>query len=437
MLSIPMTGRCVFLVSVTTSLPGSKTLTVCLGASSGFSIAYSYGSKCLGDQSHTGGWRLAAQRHAHRWQLASWFPRILQDNFERRSFQPLPSKADAVHLIGEFFSKCNKAIPLFNESSFMKLVQRQFSWNPDESPSWWASFNVVLAFGYMERAQKSPDGSDNIQKSLGHIKNALNVVMELFMRTADILAAQALLSLALYFQRTPNPQPLFMFAASAMRLSQSMGLHRANTFGFSPAEVEERRRIFWVAFILDADISLRTGRPSVQDVKDFDVPLPSKTPQDELGIMTVDGVQINYFHMLAEFALVQRQIHRHLYTATAFKKSGENLIREINRCKEILLGWSKSFPEQFRPHRDFPSANHDLLPHVLRLHLAYHCCFAKLYHICVLTQQSVNRQSHNIVDIESLNRKLTDCIIASLESARSAVKLIDNVSVIDNDFFPW
>ena len=319
----------------------------------------------------------------------------------------------------------------------MKLVQRQFSWNPDESPSWWASFNVVLAFGYMERAQKSPDGSDNIQKSLGHIKNALNVVMELFMRTADILAAQALLSLALYFQRTPNPQPLFMFAASAMRLSQSMGLHRANTFGFSPAEVEERRRIFWVAFILDADISLRTGRPSVQDVKDFDVPLPSKTPQDELGIMTVDGVQINYFHMLAEFALVQRQIHRHLYTATAFKKSGENLIREINRCKEILLGWSKSFPEQFRPHRDFPSANHDLLPHVLRLHLAYHCCFAKLYHICVLTQQSVNRQSHNIVDIESLNRKLTDCIIASLESARSAVKLIDNVSVIDNDFFPW
>lgn len=437
MLSIPMMGRCGFLVSVRTSFLDSEILTIFLGASSGFSIASSYGSKWLGDQWHTGGWRLAAQRHAHRWQLASWFPRILQDNFERRSFQPLPSKADTMHLIDESFGKYNKAIPLFNESSFMRLVQRQFSWNPDERPSWWASFNVVLAFGYMERAQKSPDGSDNMQKSLGHIKNALNVVVELFMRTADILAAQALLSLALFFQRTPNPQPLFMFAVAAMRLSQSMGLHRANTFGFSPAEVEERRRTFWVAFILDADISVRTGRPSVQDVKDFDVPLPSKTPQDDLGIITIDGVRFNYFHILAEFALVQRQIHRHLYTATAFKNSGENLAKEITHCKETLLEWSKTFPGQFRPQRDFPSVNHDLLPHVLRLHLAYHCCFAKLYHICVLAQQSINRQSHTIADIESLNRELTDCIVASLESARSAVKLIDNVSAIDNDFFPW
>ena len=342
-----------------------------------------------------------------------------------------------MHLIGEFFNKYNRAIPLFNESSFMRLVQRQFSWNPDESPSWWASLNVALAFGYMERAQKSPDGNDNMQKSLGHIKNALNVVVELFMRTADILAAQALLSLALYFQRTPNPQPLFMFAAAAMRLSQSMGLHRANTFGFSPAEVEERRRTFWVAFILDADISVRTGRPSVQDMKDFDVPLPSNTPQDELGIITFDGVQINYFHVLAQFALVQRQIHRHLYTATAFKKFGERLVKEITHCKEILLEWSKSFPGQFHPQRDFPSGNHDLLPHVLRLHLAYHSCFAKLYHICVLAQQSVNRQSHTIADIESLNRDITDCILASLESARSAVRLIDNVSAIDSDSFPW
>ena len=131
MLSIPMMGRCGFLVSVRTSFLDSEILTIFLGASSGFSIASSYGSKWLGDQWHTGGWRLAAQRHAHRWQLASWFPRILQDNFERRSFQPLPSKADTMHLIDESFGKYNKAIPLFNESSFMRLVQRQFSWNPD------------------------------------------------------------------------------------------------------------------------------------------------------------------------------------------------------------------------------------------------------------------------------------------------------------------
>lgn len=50
-----------------------------------------------------------------------------------------------------------------------------------------------------------------------------------------------------------------------------------------------------MAFILDADISFRTGRPSVQDVKDFDVPLSGKNPQGGFGVLTHEGVQITFF----------------------------------------------------------------------------------------------------------------------------------------------
>jgi hypothetical protein len=67
----------------------------------------------------------------------------------------------------------------------------------------------------------------------------MNVVTELFMRTCVLLAVQGLLGLALYFQGTPNPQPLFMFSAVAVRLSQSIGLHKSNSFGLPESQAEE------------------------------------------------------------------------------------------------------------------------------------------------------------------------------------------------------
>lgn len=145
---------------------------------------------------------------------------------------------------------------------------------PDESPFSWALLNVVIAFSYREISQASSEGSGDWKSSLGHIKNALNVVMDLFLRHADLPAIQGLLGLTLYFQGTPNAQALFMFATAAMRLSRSIGLHRNTTSGFSQSEIEERRRTFWITFILDADISIQVGRPLVQDMEDYDTPLP-------------------------------------------------------------------------------------------------------------------------------------------------------------------
>lgn len=194
-----------------------------------------------------------------------------------------------MQLLSEYFNGYNKALPLFDESRVDKLFQRQYSWNPESNPSWWAAFNVILGMSYKARAQKAVDGSEDWKKSLEHIRNALNVVVELFMRAADILAVQGLLELAVFFHETPDPQPLFTFAAAAaaaaMRLGQSIGLHRSYTFGLDPTEIEERNRTFWIAFIVDADICHKTGRPATQDTNDFNTMLLRELPHDELGLI--------------------------------------------------------------------------------------------------------------------------------------------------------
>ncbi|GLB04157.1 hypothetical protein AtubIFM57258_009873 [Aspergillus tubingensis] len=283
------------------------------GASSAFSALTNAELNGLEAQPDIGVWRRAPQRSANPWQLSSWVPQILQDGLERRISEPLPCKDTTFQLVREYFATFNQAIPLFGEASFMRSVDRQYSWNPDNSASWWISLNIALAISYRERAHASSDASDNWRKSLGHVKNALNAVVDVFLQNTDIAAVQGLLGLALYFQGTPNPQALFMFAAAAMRLAQSIGLHRENGAGASP-EAEHRRRVYWIAFILDSDISIRVGRPPVQDIEDYDTHLPTENPSDGRGILTIDGTRMNYLRLLAQLAQIQRLVYKKLYT---------------------------------------------------------------------------------------------------------------------------
>jgi hypothetical protein len=53
---------------------------------------------------------------------------------------------------------------------------------------------------------------------------------------------------------TPNPQPAFFLVAAAIRLAHSIGLHkRGSTFRLNPVEAEQRKRVFWIAYMLDKE----------------------------------------------------------------------------------------------------------------------------------------------------------------------------------------
>lgn len=334
-------------------------------------------------------------------------------------------------LVGEFLSHFNHTIPIVDETSLVRLAERQFSWNPDDSPSSWVLLNVVLAFAYRERAQASSDAEDDWQKSLGHVKNALNVLVDLFLRNADLPAVQGLLGLAIYFQGTPNAQALFMLAASAMRLSHSIGLHRNTTSGFTPAEIEERRRTFWVAFILDADISLRVGRPPVQDMEDYNTPLPAESPHDGRGIISINGNSINLFRQLAQFATVQRLVYRHLQTVTAGHQSKDMAYKSARGCEVALLQWSSSTPDIFQPESIFASEPSNSREHLLRLNLAYHCCYASLRQLPLAPLSS--NGSFNETQAE-VDRDIAALRLRSIDSARSALVLLPYVRLLPSNY---
>lgn len=323
-------------------------------------------------------------------------------------------------------------IPLIEDVSFLGLVEKQYSWNPDDSSSWWVLFNVVLAFSYADRAKSSLDGSGNWKKSLGHIKNALDAAMGLFLQISDLRAVQGLLGLALYFQGTPNPQALFMFAAMALRLAHSIGLHRNIKSGLTTVEIEARRRTFWIAFILDADISIRVGRPPLQDHDDYDMPMPADISNDGRGIITIDGVSINFLLQSAQFALIQRRVYQHLYTFAALQEPNEAMIKSAHDCEAALLEWKRSIPDLPQLREDRPSQTNYLLRFLLRLHLAYHSCYANLHQLPLSTAiASMKKSTTNIAEAEE---HVSSLMSRSLDSARTAVHLIPQARLLGSEY---
>ncbi len=372
----------------------------------------------------------ATRRNAMQWPLTNWVPRILQDSFERRTAQSLPSKEATLALVNEFITTFNHTIPLVDDTTLIRLAERQFSWNPDESPSSWMLINVALAFSYRGRAQTSTEASSDQRKSLGHIKNALNVVVNIFLRNADLPAVQGLLGLALYFQGTPNAQALFMLAASGMRLSHSIGLHRNTTSGFTQSEIEERRRTFWIAFILDADISIRVGRPPVQDLEDYNTPLPADSPHDGRGLIYVDVLSVNYFRLLSQFALIQRGIYRHLQTVAVVRQPKEAALRSAQACETALLEWKGSIPDIFRPQHIFTSDLHYSYQHLLRLHIAYHSSYAKLHQLALSTSVNFRSQESHL----EVDKEITALCLRSIDSARSTVAFLPYVQLLGSSY---
>ncbi|OQD82659.1 hypothetical protein PENANT_c020G01715 [Penicillium antarcticum] len=406
------------------------------GASSHFSIASPEGAGWLENTKGNNMWRHAVQRNGSRWRLADWYPKALQDDSQSRCSLPLPSKSETLELVHEYFETFNKAVPLFRPESFMIQVNRHFSWNPNEGSSWWAALNVVLAFAYKQRAEGSGGSSDDWQKSLGCVRNAMNVVTEFFMRTCDLLAVQGLLGLALYFQGTPNPQPLFMFAASAVRLSHSIGLHKSNSLGLPEPQVEERKRVFWIAFILDADVCQRTGRPGSQDTRDFSTLLPFEDPPDGLGMMEIRGTKINFFSALARLAVIQRKACDTLYSTEGFKKTREELMKDVRECFEEIEAWKQSIPPIVRPQRNFAGCHHPFLPHILRLHFAYHCCYLNIHRVFLIPRRWSNTPNER-PSAPGLPIDRENSIEQSLEAARAAIDLIGHVEGGFGQSFEW
>ncbi|KAJ6131549.1 transcriptional regulator family: Fungal Specific TF [Penicillium sp. IBT 18751x] len=402
-----------------------------IGSSSGFSIFSPKGIQWVNEKTGDTSFQdmiSSASVDDNKWMY--WKPEIFSDIFARRVFKPLPPKEEALSLFKDFFDNFNCMFPLFHEATFMHLVERQYSRDPYEGSGWWASINVVLAISHRLRVMSNLVPHEEDKKAWLYLKNAMGVLTELTMRNTDLLSVQALLGMSLFLQGTPNPQPAFFLVAAAIRLSHSIGLHkRGSAFGLNTVEVEQRKRVFWIAYCLDKDICLRSGRPPVQDDDDMNVELPSEDPPDNVGnVPLANGKgKFNLFRSLCEFATIESSVYKRLYSAKASKQSDGELLNTIGELDKELEDWKDNIPVDFRPEHEIQATHGPLLLHVVVLHFSYYNCLTTIHRMSVHHGYWTSRLSNYAIqglNARPLNPRVFLSAVLCVTAARASINLI-------------
>ncbi|KAI0381794.1 N-terminal binuclear Zn cluster-containing protein [Hypomontagnella monticulosa] len=402
-----------------------------IGSSSGFSIFSPKGIQWVNEKTGDTSFQQMISEVSiddHKWN--HWKPEIFSDLFHRPVYRQLPPKPEALSLLKDYFDNFNCMFPLFHQPTFMHLVERQYSNDPYQGSGWWASLNVALAIAHRLRVMSNLVPQEEDDKSWAYMKNAMGVFSELTMRNTDLLSVQALLGMASFMQGTPNPQPSFLLVAAAIRLSHSIGLHkRGSGFNLNPVEIEQRKRVFWIAYMLDKDLCLRSGRPPAQDDDDMNVELPDADPIDNIGnIPLADGKgKMNLFRAMCELTVIESQVYKKLYSTKATKLSDGELLQVIGELDRQLENWKDNIPIDFRPEHEIKASHTPLILHVVMLHFSYYNALTTIHRMSIHHGYWTSRLSNYA--IQGLNaRPLNPRVFASAalcaSAARASIQLL-------------
>ncbi|KAF4832529.1 Fusaridione A cluster transcription factor fsdR [Colletotrichum tropicale] len=291
-----------------------------------------------------------------------------------------------------------------------------YSGESEKSPAWWTALNAVLAISHRRRVEEGASADKELMWS--YAANALDTVLDILLRATQLMSVQALLTLACFFLGTPNPQPSFMLVANAIRLAHSIGLHRKNC-GTSLSLLERTTRInvFWLAFSLDRELSLRTGRPPAQDFGDFDVDLPDLQSQPDFSNSNSMPASSKVFSAGTRLAVIQAKLYSEIYLSEGLEPV--DIKRKTTDLHRDLEEWRLSFALCPNLQR-YPELTKQAS--VLRLNYTY-------YHTVILVhraqsdvewKRSSNSESHRTPSSKSIER--------SLEAARSILNIASFVS---------
>ncbi|CAI7664438.1 unnamed protein product [Penicillium bialowiezense] len=278
--------------------------------------------------------------HDNPWN--QWRPDVFHDLFASQVFKPLPSRSEVFSLMKDFFRTANRLFPIYLESSFMKMVEWQYTQQTCDDAARWASINMVICLAYEYRYSSRHKSEKDKEKAELYFKNAMSVFTELALKRTDLLSIQALISMAFFLRGNSGTQSALPLITAAMRSGQRMGLHRDIARpDLSAAAQEERRRVFWVAFVIDQSTCLRIGNAPSQHPDDFDVPLPEEMESDKL-----DGTpnKITFFRQMCRMSVIKGRIYSRLYSAKALLRPPIEIYRTVKELHAELEEWNLDSP---------------------------------------------------------------------------------------------
>ena len=247
-------------------------------------------------------------------------------------------------------------------------------------PGRWACLNVVLALT-PQFLHETVQGVREDCENWDYFRSAFALVGQLMTMHVTLWSVQALLGMAIVIQGTPDQGPVSLLVSAAMKLAHRMGLHRrCQDPTVSAAEIEERKWVFWIAYSLDKDLSLRMKQPSAQDDDDMDVELPSEV--DSSLVYPGQLNSMSFFIFRARLAMIQGQIYKRLYSVKGSKQAVAERVVAATELEAMLQSWRASVPFQFIEDHSEPfleTSASGTIRYPIILHLLYFNSLTTVY----------------------------------------------------------
>ncbi|KAG4423542.1 hypothetical protein IFR04_003365 [Cadophora malorum] len=273
----------------------------------------------------------------------------------------LPPMDLVLPVVQIYLQDFNSILPLFHAGTLLRLTHDFYSVGPlQRDPIVWAAINVVLALARRHHLVTSHD----IPSVAVCLSRAETVFSRLVLGdNIQLLNIQVLVGMVMLLQAAQDIKPALILITTTIRLAHEIRLHdQTYSTHLDAPQMRQRAYVFWLVYILDKDLSMRSKQASIQIDDDINLELPSQTvlqPTEDpseidgsdgtLGVMTTaDGaVKMNYFTARIQLAAVEGAVYDYIYSTHSRKRSPEERAHALQSVASALEQWKASIPSEF------------------------------------------------------------------------------------------
>ncbi|RDL39476.1 uncharacterized protein BP5553_03816 [Venustampulla echinocandica] len=206
----------------------------------------------------------------------------------------LPPKYVADHLLNSYYASMHMIIPILHWPTFQQEYEAVYKSGSLRGvpPVWSSLLFAVLAVGVLFSSEPSihrpQQGKEFIEVS--------RTLIDMWNDEFVIDHARAAILTSIFLTESNLKSAAWTWLASAVRISQDIGLH-SETGPWPVIEGEMRRRVWWGIYVWDRYMSLELGRPLLIEDTDCDVGLPAAVDDryiHDAGMMAPNGAPPAY-----------------------------------------------------------------------------------------------------------------------------------------------
>ncbi|KAJ5623209.1 hypothetical protein N7490_011814 [Penicillium lividum] len=335
---------------------------------------------------------------------------------KQQSRQDLPPKDIAAIYVDNYFGIFNRVLHLYDRATFDQYFAMQYSNNPPETASWYASINLVLCMGSKCRTNERHPAPEEPTRAWGYFQNAMSVVPELIFKNPTTMSIQALIAMTIIADSNLLFQTSSMLLSMAIRLALDKGFHRKLMGNnISPKVKASRENIFWTLYILDKAMCMRFGHPLLIDDDEISIDPPSPDAAKS------NGQDRKLFRAFVDLALIQSKVYKWLYSARYQTKPVTHRLFLLGELDDYLQAWKDSLSPELQPeakvNKNDPSHAFDFQS-VMMLHLNYYYTVGTIHRVSLFLnleppRVEVETKDHSTGSVDQAELSALVCLSAS------------------------